>query len=337
MKVRIQSYPLLFVLTLLGSQAFALPNSAMRKAFQWNFDGIPQKVEVDLSSTAYLHYRTKPRSWSYGTYTMESPSHPVIADIAQVLEAAAADVVDTEWDRVRYAVTFVQNIRYVDDVGGEYPRYPIETLVDGTGDCEDTAILLAAILDAWGLDCVLLSPPGHMALGLSVTGLQGISYPIGGKKYFYVETTGKNWNIGEVPPKYMGQAKIIPLQTVSGPRRSVEYVAPKEMNHNKLQFAVYRSTTHAGGAEGRVAYQYKIRLEGTEKLMNQVQEVRYQRQHATFSEYRDGNWLVETDPENQFEASWTSWRNANIAVQVEFKNGQISELLIREAAIEAAR
>jgi|GEM_PF-3158728 hypothetical protein len=333
---RLRNLSFLLFFSALQIPAFA-NTSAMRKSFQWTFDGIPQRIEVDLNSAAYLHYRSKPRTWSYGAYITETPIFPVIMEVGNLLQSAASNVVDTEWDRVRYVLSFVQNIRYTDDVGGEYPRFPIETLIDGTGDCEDTAILLAAILDSWGLDCVLLSPAGHMALGLAVNGMEGTSYSLNGKKYYYVETSGRNWNIGEIPPKYAGQMKVITLPTSGSPRRTVEYVAPKNVNRNKLQFAVYRSTQHSGGAEGRVAYQYKVLLEGNEKLMNQVQEVRYQRQHVNFAEYREGNWIVKTNPGNQFEATWTAWRNAGIAVQVQFKNGQVSELMIREAAIEAAR
>ena len=52
-------------------------------------------------------------------------------------------------------------------VRSEYPRYPIETLVDNEGDCEDTAILTASLLNLMGYDAVLLDVPEHMAVGIS--------------------------------------------------------------------------------------------------------------------------------------------------------------------------
>jgi hypothetical protein len=327
---------LFFALAASVSSAMALP-PVLQKTYTWIFDGLPQTLEVDLSTNAYLHYRTRPRTWSYSAYLSESAEYPIMANFASALEDAALLRTDSEWERVRYAVCFVQHFKYSDDTGGEYPRYPLETLVDGTGDCEDTAILLAAILDAWGLDCVLISPPGHMAVGITVSGFEGTFYPYLGKRYYYIETTGKNWGIGEIPPQYAGQAKLIPLQTISGPRRTVGFEPPKEPLETKLQFAVYRSSTHGGSGEGRVSYSYKIMLEGSPKMLERVQEVRYQRQHTTFPEYREGTWLSKTNPETNFSANWSAWRNANIAVQVEFKNGNVTEFMIKEAAFEEAR
>jgi len=38
----------------------------------------------------------------------------------------------------------------------EYPRYPVETLVDVAGDCEDTSILYASILRTLGRGAMLV-------------------------------------------------------------------------------------------------------------------------------------------------------------------------------------
>ena len=48
----------------------------------------------------------------------------------------------------------------------EYVRYPIETLVDGQGDCEDKVALLVALLYEMDADFVLLVLPEHMAVGV---------------------------------------------------------------------------------------------------------------------------------------------------------------------------
>jgi len=49
---------------------------------------------------------------------------------------------------IENALAFVQkSVSYqLDPAGSEYPRYPVETLVDGVGDCEDSAILYASIV-----------------------------------------------------------------------------------------------------------------------------------------------------------------------------------------------
>jgi hypothetical protein len=84
----------------------------------------------------------------------------------------------------------------------EYPRYPLETLWDGVGDCEDSSILAAAILDATGYDTVLLQFGNHMAVGVAETKsdeFSGDGYIYNEKKYYYLETTGAGYEVGVLP------------------------------------------------------------------------------------------------------------------------------------------
>lgn len=56
-----------------------------------------------------------------------------------------------------------QNITYETE-SGEYPKFPIETLYDGVGDCEDVAILGASILHVHGYNVSLVKNNGHMVI-----------------------------------------------------------------------------------------------------------------------------------------------------------------------------
>lgn len=74
-----------------------------------------------------------------------------------------------------------------------------------TGDCEDTTILAASILQCMAYEVVILVGPSHAALG--VAGAEGFpepfrAYPFKGRRYFYCETTAKGWKVGEVPAQY---------------------------------------------------------------------------------------------------------------------------------------
>jgi len=53
---------------------------------------------------------------------------------------------------VQYAIAYdwVEQLRLF-----EYPRYPLETLIEGKGDCEDTAILFASLARELGIEVVL--------------------------------------------------------------------------------------------------------------------------------------------------------------------------------------
>jgi hypothetical protein len=103
-------------------------------------------------------------------------------------------------------VDFVQSMLYeydIDYIGlDEYPKFAIETIVDGKGDCEDTSYLLASLYKALGVDAVLVLLPGHMATAVACDDCSGVYFEHNGKNYFYVETTGGGWSIGTVPEQF---------------------------------------------------------------------------------------------------------------------------------------
>ena len=64
---------------------------------------------------------------------------------------------------MNFVISFTQSLKYSEDnitAGvGEYPRYPIETLVDQTGDCEDTSALLISLLESLGYEAAMILIP----------------------------------------------------------------------------------------------------------------------------------------------------------------------------------
>jgi len=101
-----------------------------------------------------------------------------------------------------------------------YTKYPIETLVEGSGDCDNVAILTASILNAKGLDVVVLlvkaDGNGHAMLGVNINKPNDLYdygrktawyYEYNGKKYWLIEATwgdpgGKNWIDPATPEAY---------------------------------------------------------------------------------------------------------------------------------------
>jgi hypothetical protein len=93
---------------------------------------------------------------------------------------------------------FVQQIPY--DTGAALlpdnpPRFPVETIVEGTGDCDDKSLLLAGLLSREGYDVALLFfvPEHHMAVGV-----RNASRNYRDTGYLYIETTHP-YLVGEVP------------------------------------------------------------------------------------------------------------------------------------------
>ena len=114
-------------------------------------------------------------------------------------------------------ISFVQSLRYVTDMESkgedEYVRFPIETLVDGEGDCEDLSILAAAILHEMGYGVLLVVLPDHLALAVDCHDVdEGTYFTYQGRKYYFLEVTNPGWKIGQIPDEFRhSEATLIPL------------------------------------------------------------------------------------------------------------------------------
>jgi hypothetical protein len=186
------------------------------KEYEWSYDGREWQWTLSIPQSLYDYYVERPRAQTadYSIYVTHPNDDEYIDTIVNGIEEAAADAGYDEIETVNFAVSFVQSMPYAADsvttTYDEYPRYPIETLVDNGGDCEDTSILMAAILDAMGYDLVLISPPNHMAVGiLGSEGMSGTYWEHNNGKYYYLETTSSGWEIGELPEEYTGESAII--------------------------------------------------------------------------------------------------------------------------------
>lgn len=179
--------------------------------YEWSYGGGTWTWDLPLPESLYNYYKDKPRppTADYSVYITDPYDDVYIEALIKKFNEAATKGGYDEYEKVNLVIAFVQSLPYtVDNVTtpfDEYPRYPIETLVDYGGDCEDTAILTAALLDKMGYDVVLIDLPGHVAVGvLGGEGIYGTYYSENGKKYFYLETTGEGWKIGEIPENYKG-------------------------------------------------------------------------------------------------------------------------------------
>lgn len=140
---------------------------------------------------------------NYYSFMLSEHDRPLMHSLAQEFSRYAS----SEKDRIALALTFVQSLPYAYDAVSkgkdEYVRYPVETLVDGCGDCEDKVALLVALLYEMDIDFVLLVLPEHMALGVHCDEVEADRYLLfQGKRYYYLETTMPNWEIGQIPPDY---------------------------------------------------------------------------------------------------------------------------------------
>lgn len=190
------------------------PNKIV-KVFRWTFqpkggrEALEQTIEMEISRNRYVYYREQPRqngNWNHYA-EIEMP------EVRQLVFAFQSLHTEQQWSTFNQAynvMKFVQScIPYAKDVDStghsDWPRYPIETLMDENGDCEDLSILCAAIIARLDFSVVLLHYPGHLAFGVAgADHLKGeyVVDPTTGHRFYYGEATADNWHLGQIPPKY---------------------------------------------------------------------------------------------------------------------------------------
>lgn len=171
-------------------------------------------MTLNLDVEMYRYYRNLSRYMGVENlpkYINEANNQKVIQNVVAALRDVAEDLHYNDAAVAREIAKFVQDCieyQYDSDTTGEdeYPRYPIETIYERQGDCEDTSILMAALLKEWGYEVGFLHLPGHIAVALRTADnySNGDYYEINGHRYLYIESTGSGWNIGDIPDDCKG-------------------------------------------------------------------------------------------------------------------------------------
>ncbi len=180
------------------------------KLLTWNYKGahsVEAVLPIDVSD--YYEKTMRPK------HTFDAPYYAKFIqanDIGiQRLAAELKEIIDNAkgwdyYDEVMFVVSLVQHKRYADSAIAGFDlttKYPMQTIISGRGDCEDTSILAAALLYQLEYDVKLarLDIDGNVAhLGVAVWGenTTGTSWMKGGKDYYYIETTEAS-KYGEMP------------------------------------------------------------------------------------------------------------------------------------------
>jgi len=198
--------------------SFAAHAASLHREYVWEYAGRTWTLEHTFDLATYTRYRALPRVarfTDYGEYVLDPGDDALLEDLVGDLERMATAARFDDWQALHLIASFVQSLRYVAEET-EYPRYPIETLVEGCGDCEDLAILTADILRQMGFGVVLLAftTEMHMAVGIRMTppdSCTARAFEWNGDAYYYLETTAAGWTIGQVPTAYTSDPDVIAL------------------------------------------------------------------------------------------------------------------------------
>ena len=186
------------------------------KTYDWTYSGQHYQIVSEIKYSDYLAYREDSTATRHQVDNEHDSVYftindPYIGYIASRLEQFAEGH-DPVW-KANLILSFVQSTDYVTDQNSrgkdEYWKYPLETLYDMGGDCEDTSFLFATIAKRMGYDCCTIIFSGHMAAGIILDGGSGYSYTFDSKDYYYCETTSDTWTIGHQPDDNYKQDHVI--------------------------------------------------------------------------------------------------------------------------------
>ena len=201
-----------------------ITGSDIKETYSWEYEGKNFSCTIDVKRADYNRMMSsnidRTGSLSTDRYTIDGGTVPGVCDyivvdsyikglsdsLRQKYEGAFGSA-PTNDQYVKFASAFVQLcISYDNDEATsatEYWRFPLETLCDRKGDCEDSSILLAALIDAAGLKGGVIILPGHAMCAILDSDLAS-AYPnirhssVYDVDFYPIETTGDEfWDIGE--------------------------------------------------------------------------------------------------------------------------------------------
>ena len=169
------------------------------------------RLYVSVPPSLHDYYRSE----SHSVYRDSDYSKFVTPEaVRSIAESIRTGIGNKPYGDEEFANTVLMLVRQISYVKSSV-KYPVETLVDNSGDCDVLSLLAASIMKAGGLDVVLLyykglSPP-HMNVGvyLSYTPvyrswwITPTCYEHDGKKFWMAECTSKGeWKVGDRPDLY---------------------------------------------------------------------------------------------------------------------------------------
>ncbi|MEM3766213.1 MAG: Ig-like domain-containing protein [Candidatus Bathyarchaeia archaeon] len=188
----------------------------------------PHTLYVSITQSLYDYYKGRDHSCYSRSDYLKFITPDAVRPIADRIWSICQSQSHSEEQFANAVLMVVHQIPYV----VSSPKYPVETIVENSGDCDVFSLLAASIMKAKGMDVVLFdwTDKAHMNIGvyLSETPVYArggsvwyISY--NSKRYYIAECTGycsganatSGWRVGECPDDLkQASATIIPLNNV---------------------------------------------------------------------------------------------------------------------------
>ena len=197
-------------------------NGTSVHVFEWRFNDKDYTYTVSIEYSDVRVYRDaytadkRVQGNASHNISFVTPNDPYIAELAAYLRSVATAEGMNDIQIANFVLAFTQYIEYqLDEVYMgyvEYWKFPLETLFDQGGDCEDTSILFCAIASAMGYQTALFLLPGHMAAGIVLSGFSGDGFGNSTITYYFCETTATGYKVGVNPDKVtFTSARVYPV------------------------------------------------------------------------------------------------------------------------------
>jgi len=197
----------------------------LTRSYYWRFDNNNWRLNLEIPINTYENYKNldvdrMPQGISNNAMkSFVTTDEIIIEKLSKDLKNIAEDKSYSSIETTNFILRFVQEtITYREDYETkgleEYWRFPVETLVDKKGDCEDSAVLFSSIMKALGYDPVLLfyildGETGHLAAGIHLNDGTGNYITHNSKKYYYCETTTTGNSVGQIPLDIIGMPEKV--------------------------------------------------------------------------------------------------------------------------------
>lgn len=165
------------------------------------------ELNLTIPQGIYSYYVAK----NHLMYSEQDFAHFVTPSALKAVADSLWQIYNNTEDFTNGVLMLVHQIHYQETLP---VKYPVETLVEGKGDCDLFAFIAASILKAGGIDCVLLyyRVQEHMEVGVALAAqpkearTQVYFVEHEGVPYYIAECTGEQWRtgwrVGECPTAY---------------------------------------------------------------------------------------------------------------------------------------
>ena len=190
-------------------------------AFQVQYKLNNQRLYVSVPPSLYDYYGNMSHTVNSDGDYAKFVTAQAVEPIAESIQNITRNMPHSNEQFADYVLTLVHQIPYAINA----PAYPIETIVNNSGDCVALSLLAASIMEAGGLDVVLIHytaiTPGHMNVGVYLpytpvyhtAGMAPTDFVYNNKTYWTAEaTSAEGWKVGD-QSESLANAKpvIIPL------------------------------------------------------------------------------------------------------------------------------